>query len=82
MAIPLMPILYLSCELINERFPRARWHDGEGVIFLEETRDRVFLSRAEGVEAEVGEEGGGEGHLRSISLPVVSRILDVRIIRP
>ncbi len=51
-------------ELVDERLARARGHDGKGVLFVEETRDRLLLSRAEGVEAEVGVEGGGEGRGR------------------
>ena len=46
-------------ELVDERFPRARGH-GEGVLFVEEGLDGFFLSRAKGVETEVGAEGGCE----------------------
>ena len=56
-------------ELVDERFSRARGHDGERVLFVEQGLNRLLLSRAEGGEAEVGLEGGGEIHERSISLP-------------
>jgi len=47
-------------ELVDERFPRAGGHDGEFVLMVEETLDRILLSRAEGVEAEVSAEGVGD----------------------
>lgn len=47
-------------KLIDERFPRARRHDGKRVLFVEERLNGFCLSRAEGGEAKVGVEGGGK----------------------
>lgn len=53
----------LQCrKLKDERLARACRHDNEGVMIVEETLNRLLLSRAEGGEAEVGLEGGGNVH--------------------
>ncbi len=51
-------------QLKDERLARARRHDRQGVMMIQQTLNRIFLSGAEGGKAEVTVEGGGEtgGH--------------------